>query len=129
MRHTAAGVRAIAIDIRDAQDALLGVALLVPSARYAAVLATNAERPTEPVLSGDVWEQIESWTAAADAGLPARPAPMSPAVAGAMLETDRQTAIARRFASIPIDDHKPEDLTLLAARALPGFLVARRSVA
>jgi hypothetical protein len=129
MMHTTAGVRAIAIDFRDAQDALLGVAVLVPSARYAAVLTAHAERPAEPVLSGDVWEQIEGWTAAADAGLPTRPAPMSPALAGALLETDRQTVIAHRFASIPIDDHKAEDLRLLAARALPGFLIARQSVA
>ena len=126
---TPAATRALALDIRQADtNALLGIALIVPSQRYIAVIEHVAGKHREPSLQADAWLAIDAWAAAGDAGLPTRPAPLDDAVASALL---RQNApvIARRFASIPLDATSPADVAAIAARALPGFLLSRRTAA
>jgi hypothetical protein len=75
----------------------------------------------------DTWLEIDAWAADGDAGLPARPAPLSPAVVAAILESGRPTAIAQRFASIPISGASHPELASLAGRLLPELLSSRWS--
>ena len=75
--HTAP--RALAVDIRQTDtDALIGVALIVPSDRYAVTLANGAGSAEEKKLTDGEWLEIEAWaeaampgfrTAAAEAGI------------------------------------------------------------
>ncbi len=127
MTSTAAATRALAIDVRDKDNALLAVALLVPPEPYLAILEEGANQPKEVTLAADVWREIEAWAAAGDAALPARPAPMSPAIVAALLDRDRPPTIAQRIASIPIGITSPSELTSLAQRLLPQLMIARRA--
>ena len=127
---TPASTRALALDIRQAStNALLGIAFIVPSQRYIAVIQQVDEKHREPSLQTDAWLAIDAWAAAGDAGLPRRPAPLDDAVASALLQQNDAPVIAQRFASIPLDSTSPADLTAIAERALPGFLLSRRTAA
>ena len=122
--------RALAVGVRHIDTgALLGVALVVPSEQYLSILADGAGRTVEPELTADVWREIDAWAAATDAGLPARPAPMSPAIVAALLEGERLSVSAQRFASIPFSVSSHAELAPLAERLLPELLNARGSAA
>jgi hypothetical protein len=126
MTRTLAVTRALAVDIRERDTGVvLGVALVVPSERYVSFLADGARIATSHKLSAETWREIEAWAADGDAGLPARPAPLSPAVVSALLERDRLTVIAQRFASIPISVASHAELASLAERLLPELLGTR----
>jgi hypothetical protein len=89
--------RVLAVQLRDSEtDKPLGVALLVPSERYAATIL-GADEARERKLTPSVWQEIDSWVI--DAGLPAEPAPLSPAVAAALLESEQPSIRAHRLAS------------------------------
>jgi hypothetical protein len=121
--------RALALDVRHIDTgALLGVALVVPSEHHLSIL-DGAGRTVEPRLSAHVWREIDAWAAAGDAGLPARPAPMSPAILATLLEGARLSVSAQRFASIPISVASHAELAPLAERLLPELLNVRRSAA
>jgi hypothetical protein len=122
--------RALAIDVRHIDiGATLGVALVVPSEQYVSILADGDGRAVEPELTPHVWREIDAWAAAGDAGLPARPAPMDPAIVAALLEGERLSVSAKRFASIPISVASHAELAPLAERLLPELLNTRRSAA
>ncbi|HEX2456161.1 MAG TPA: hypothetical protein VHI99_20845 [Vicinamibacterales bacterium] len=121
--------RGLAIDVRHTDSgALIGVALVVPSQRYLAVLADGAQSVREPRLAEHAWLEVDAWATAGDAGLPARPSPLNPDVAAVLFVSD-QPVIARRFASVPIGVTSHLDLAPLAERVLPQLLNARRSAA
>ena len=71
----------------------------------------------------------DAWAAVSDAGLPARPAPMSPVVVAALRDGEGPSLIAQRFASIPIRVKSHAELAPLAERVLPELLNVRRSAA
>ena len=82
--------RVLAVQLRESEtDGPLGVALLVPSERYAATILDGADEVRERKLTPGVWQEIDSWVIEGDAGLPAEPAPLSPTVAAALLESER----------------------------------------
>ena len=123
LSHTAA--RALAVDIRQVDTgALIGVALIVPSDRFAVTLARSGGNTEERTLTDGEWREIEAWAAAGDAGLPAEPPPLKPEVAAALLE-DERPAVARRFASIPFGAIPGANVSLVAGRMLPALLKAR----
>jgi hypothetical protein len=130
MTSILATTRALAIDVRHLDTgALLGVALVVPSEQYLSILVDGAGGAVEPELTAHVWREIDAWAAAGNAGLPARPAHMSLAVVAALLEGERLSVSAQRFASIPISVASHAELAPLAERLLPELLNARRSAA
>jgi hypothetical protein len=110
---------AYAIDIRDnATDLRRGVGLLVPSARYAALSTGRDEQPVARALSDDVWSAIDAWIAESNGHLPARPAPLSTAIAADLLAAaDAEGVTARRFAAIPFDPRA--GVSSVAADLLP----------
>jgi hypothetical protein len=123
-------MRALAVDIRHVDtNALLGVALLVPAHRYLAVIADGSEHVEQRTLADDAWVEIDAWAAASDAALPKRPAPLGVGVASVMLRQTGVPVIAERFASIPLEATSPSEMASLAQRALPGFLISRRTAA
>jgi hypothetical protein len=129
MTNSPASLRALALDIRHADtNTLLGVALLLPSHRYAAILASG-EQVENRALPEDAWVEIDEWAAAGDAALPKRPARLDDAIASALLPQEDAPVIAQRFASIPLAAIPLEDAAALAQRALPGFLLSRRTAA
>jgi hypothetical protein len=129
MTNTPASDRALALDVRHAgSNTLAGVALLFPSHRYAALLL-EGEQVHQRTLSATIWLAIDAWIAASDAALPQRPAPVNDAIASALFESDDVPMIAQRFASIPLGAMPHEDVAVLAQRALPGFLLSRRTAA
>jgi hypothetical protein len=92
--------RALVVHLRDTdRGGLYGVALFVPSVRYAALLIDGAGEPRERKLTLAVWREIDSWVIAGDLGLPAEPAPLSRRVVTALLESERPTISAHRVAS------------------------------
>ena len=128
MSSTVAATHAFALDVRHSgTGALLGVALVVPSKRYVSVLADGARRAVEPKLTAEVWREIDAWVDAGNSGLPARPAPMSPAIVDALLEGERLSVSAERFAAIPISVASEAELAPLAERVLPELLSVRRA--
>jgi len=130
MTSNVASTRVLAIDLRQmGTGALLGVALVVPSERYLAILTDRADRAEEPELTAHAWREIDAWAVAGDAALPARPAPMSSTVVAALLERECPSVIAQRFASIPVSVTSHTELAPLAARVLPELLKARGSAA
>ena len=119
-------IRALAVDLRQSER-FVGVALVVPSQQYAVLLADGEKRSVERKLPADLWPEIDAWAAAGDAGLPARPAPLSQAVVSALLEGERPSATGQRFASIPLNTASAADLPALAERMLPELLKSRRT--
>jgi hypothetical protein len=118
---------AVAIRRRDTR-AVLGVAVVVPSARYLACRTTEAGSTSVPVLAADAWREIDAWAVDGDARLPARPAAMTAAVVAALLgEGTPSAVIAERFAAVPIPVVSHADLATLVGRLLPDLLNARRS--
>jgi hypothetical protein len=129
MTNTTPSDRALAVDVRHAgASTLVGVALLFPAHRYAAILAEGGQ-VQQPALSSATWLAIDAWIAASDAALPQRPAPVNDAIASALFASDDVPVIAQRFASIPLAAMPHEDVAALAQRALPGFLLSRRTAA
>jgi len=123
-------MRALGVDIRHVDtNALLAVALLVPAYRYMAVIADASRVVEQRTLAEDEWVEIDAWAAAGDAALPKRPAPLPAGVASAMLRREGVPVIAQRFASIPLEATSPSEMASLAQRALPGFLISRRTAA
>ena len=124
---TSTSSRAIALEIRSAEtNVFLGVAWVVASERYAAILETDTSRVSEPELAPATWKAIDEWVSAGDAGLPARPAPLAADVVSCLLDRDDRPAIGERFASIPVADAARTELESVARLALPGLLRARR---
>jgi hypothetical protein len=128
MTSTLAVTYAIAVDVRHTDTgALIGVAVVVPSVRYLAILAADAGSVVEPTLTAELWREIEAWAADGDARLPAKPAPMSPSIAAALLSAgDTSNVTAQRFAAIPITLTSRGELASLADRLLPNLLGARK---
>jgi len=121
-RSSLAPERALAVHLRDEhKGGLFGVALFVPSVRYAAMLIDGAGEAQEPTLTLDVWREIDSWARAGDLGLPAEPAPLSREVVTALFKRARPTISARRFASFPIE---AQALSSSVKRLLPRMLDA-----
>jgi hypothetical protein len=102
-------------------DGPLGVALLVPSERYAATILDGADDVRERKLTPAVWQEIDNWVIEGDAGLPAEPAPLSPAVAAALLESDRPSIRAHRLASFSLKTQGEETLAPAVRRLLLRF--------
>ena len=110
--------RVLAVQLRDSEtDGPLGVALLVPSERYAATIL-GADEVRERKLTPGVWQEIDSWVIEGDAGLPAEPAPLSPAVAAALLESERPSIRAHRLASFSMKTQGEEVLAPTVRRLL-----------
>jgi len=102
MTASLATPRVIAVELRHADTgAMLGVALIAPSERHAVMRREGAGKPAERTLTSDAWLEIDAWIAAGDAGLPARPSPLNPAIAAALLQ-DGLPVVGRRLASIPL---------------------------
>ncbi len=119
---TSAEERALVLQLRDAHKGrLFGVALFVPSVRYAALLIDGAGEPRERKLTLDVWREIDSWVIDGDWGLPAEPAPLSRRVVTALLEGERPTISAHRFASFPMKAQAAEVLDSAVKRLLPNL--------
>jgi len=96
----------------------LGVALLVPSERYAATLLDGADEARERKLTPAEWQEIDSWVIEGDAGLPAEPGPLSPAVAAALAESGQPSVRAHRLASFPLKSQGEEALAPTLRRLL-----------
>lgn len=137
MTSTIAASRALAIEIRDAErDELLGIAVLLPSEKYAAVGARIAPEPErvptegaarheERTLTANAWNEIEAWVSAGDAGLPARPAPLPGGVMAELFGGGR-AVIGQRVASIPIPSASRADAPVVVDRLLNALVTARR---
>ena len=111
--------RVLAVQLRESEtDGPLGVALLVPSERYAATILDGADEVRERKLTPGVWQEIDSWVIEGDAGLPAEPAPLSPAVAAALLESERPSIRAHRLASFSMKTQGEEVLAPTVRRLL-----------
>ena len=122
--------RAIAVELRRAATgALLGVAVVVPSDSYVAVIHEGSFVIHEPHLAAKTWDEIEQWTIGSDVGLPARPRPLHPSVAAAILGTShppiQPAIVGERFASFPLNGSA--EVRTAMKRLLPGLLSARRS--
>lgn len=125
MSTAASTPRAIAVDLRESgSDALRGVALLVPSERYASVMVTGGSAAQPRQLADRLWSDIEKWIAIGDAGLPSRPAPLGTEVGDALFEGEPGSIVAQRSASIPVPLASHEDLTPLAQRLLTELVAA-----
>ena len=119
---TSAEERALVVQLRDPHKGrLFGVALFVPSVRYAALLIDGAGEPRERKLTHAVWREIDSWMIAGDSGLPAEPSPLSGAVVTALLESEQPTISAHRFASFPMKGQAAEALDSAVKRPLPNL--------
>ena len=124
---TSTPARALALDLLHADTGLLaGVALLLSRQRYAAILI-EGEQVEQRALSHEHWRAIDAWTATSDAALPRRPAPLDDAVVSALLPQKDVPMVAQRFASFPLEAASAESPAALAGRALPGFLISRRT--
>ena len=111
--------RAFVVHLRDTdRGGLYGVALFVPSVRYAALLVDGAGEVRERKLTLAVWREIDSWVIAGDSGLPAEPLPLSRRVVTALLESERPTISAHRVASFPMKG-QVEALDSAVKRLLP----------
>ena len=112
--------RVLAVQLRESEtDGPLGVALLVPSERYAATILDGADEVRErEKLTPGVWQEIDSWVIEGDAGLPAEPAPLSPTVAAALLESERRSIRAYRLASFSMKTQGEEALAPTVRRLL-----------
>jgi hypothetical protein len=121
---------AIAVDVREiATNAVVGVALLVPGRRYATYLADYHQPAIEPSPTPAEWRQIDAWHTQAEAGLPAEPPRMDPAITSAVMgRTGQRECVGRRFAAIPIGSAE-NDLAAELSGILPGLLKARRTSA
>ena len=73
-----------------------------------------------------MWREIDTWVIAGDVGLPAEPAPLSPAVVVALLENQRPTISAHRLASFPVTARGDEPLTTTLEQQLPRLRDALR---
>jgi hypothetical protein len=115
--------RVLAVHLREIETGELeGVALLVPLQRYAATLINGAGEARERKLPPAVWREIDRWVINGDVGLPAEPAPLSPAVVAALLENERRTFSAHRVASFPMTARGEGALTSTVKRLLPRLL-------
>lgn len=115
--------RALAIDLRDAASgALLAVALVVPSEKYASILSNGAATIVEPRLADVLWDDFETWVSLGDAGLPSRPAPLGREVVDALFAHQPSSVIAERSASIPLPAAPGSALAPFAQRILPELL-------
>ena len=122
MNMTAASkTRAVLIEMRETDTrALQGGAVFVAGERFASVVfEDNRVRTAE--LSVRVWEEIDAWLASGDAGLPARPAPLSAAVVAA-LGVRGGAIVAERVASIPLSIEPQPMLNALAERLLAQYV-------
>jgi hypothetical protein len=114
----------LAVHLREIETGgRLGVALLVPSERYAATLLNGAGNVRERRLTPAVWREIENWAIHGDEGLPAEPPPLSRAVAAALVEDERPAISAHRFASFPMTARGERALTSTVRRLLPRLLL------
>lgn len=130
MTSALTNTRAYAIELRCIGTGKLhGVALLVPSDRHLSILFDDAEKFAESKPKAQVWQEIETWVAAGNAGLPTRPLALTPAMVATLLEQDSPAISGQRFASIPISVTSRTELVPLAESLLPALLNARRSVA
>jgi hypothetical protein len=132
MTSTIAASRALAIEIRDREgDELLGIAVLLPSEKYAAVGARIAPDPNrvppegagrheERRLTANARNEIEAWVSAGDAGLPARPAPLPGGVMADLFGGGR-ALVGQRVASIPIPSASRADAPVVVDRLLKAL--------
>ena len=107
--------------------AVLGVGVVIPSLRYASVLTGSSADARSSELSAEEWNGIDDWVAEGNAGLPARPAPMSPAIVAALLGDGNVSA--ERFAAIPFTDLPRPELVSRVNTMLDELLRVRRSAA
>jgi len=115
--------RAFAIDLRDAASgALLAVALVVPSEKYASILSNGATTIVESRLADGLWDDFATWVSRGDAGLPSRPAPLGREIVDAWFPHQPPSVIAERSASIPLAAAPGSALTPFAHRILPELL-------
>jgi hypothetical protein len=129
MTQPLAVTHAIAVDIRWADsDSVMGIALVVPSQRYVALLSAETGAISAPALSDEAWREVEAWDEEVAARLPFKPEPMYPSTVDALLGGAPGSAvIARRFAAIPILVESRGAFTPPLDRMLPGLLNSRRS--
>jgi hypothetical protein len=130
MTHTLAVTRAVAVDIRRTDtDAVMGIALVVPSERYVSWLSGDTGAISAPALSDKAWREIDAWDLEVTARLPFKPEPMYASTVDALLGgTPKSELIARRFAAIPIMVESRDALAPHLDRMLQGLLKSRRAV-
>lgn len=122
-----AAVRALGVDLRHSDTGtLLGVALLVPSQRQAAILIEGTTQAIEPQLTPTVWQAIDAWIETGDAGLPFRPAPLGATVVEALLDRAPAAIRAQRFASFDVRINEAAAVVPPLDRFLPALLDTRR---
>jgi len=115
--------RAFAIDLRDAASgALLAVALVVPSEKYASILSNGAATIVESRLADGLWDDFATWASRGDAGLPSRPAPLGREIVDALFPHQPPSVIAERSGSIPLAAAPDSALASFAHRILPELL-------
>jgi hypothetical protein len=114
-----AAARALAVHLRDNDGRLVGVALFVPTVRYASTFIDGTSAARERTLTRAVWRAIDRWVMAGDSGLPARPAPLIQAVVTALLGTERSAVSGHRVASFPMKAQTRASLHSTVSRLLP----------
>ena len=100
---------------------LRGMALIVASERYVAVVQPCV-RPCsdEPTLTADQWREVDAWTARSNAALPAKPAPLSATIVGALVGDQSQPVTGERIAAVPIGSTTKAEARVWAERLLHG---------
>jgi hypothetical protein len=128
MSHALAVTQAVAVEIRRTDsDAMMGVALIVPTERYVFLLSGDTGSISAPALSKDAWREVDAWDEEVAARLPFKPEPMYRTTVEALLGgAAASDVVARRFASIPITIESRDALTSLLKKMLPGLLHSRR---
>jgi hypothetical protein len=99
---------------------------VIPSLRYASVLTGRSTDARSAELSDEIWNGIDYWVAEGNAGLPARPAPMSPSIAALMGDGN---VSAERFAAIPFTELPRPELVSRVNTMLAELLRVRRKAA
>jgi len=106
---------------------VLGVGVVIPSLRYASVLTGRSTDARSAELSDEIWNGIDYWVAEGNAGLPARPAPMSPSIVAALMGDGNVSA--ERFAAIPFTELPRPELVSRVNTMLAELLRVRRKAA
>ena len=112
---------ALVLHLRETETRILrGMALIVPSERYVAVRSHASDRLDEPTLTADQWREVDAWTAASNAALPAKPAPLSAAIVNVLVDDPSQAVTGERIAAVPIGSTTRPEARVWAERLLRG---------
>jgi len=112
---------ALVLHLRDTDTRILrGMALIVASERYVAVCGNGSDRIDEPALTADDWREIDAWTAASNAALPTKPAPLSASIVSALVGDQSQPVTGERIAAVPIGSTTKAEARVWAERLLRG---------